>query len=289
MSYQIFTDVTADLDLQALDGLPEVVFIPMQVQIGSGNVLYHHNSELTPQKFYDLQRQGNFASTSRANLYTCRSCFEKALQKGMDVLYLSFSSGLSGSFQSGALCASELKEKYPERKIVVIDTLCASIGEGLLVLETAQKQAQGYSLEQLEKWVYDHRMNCTHWFTVDSFDHLKHGGRVSPAAAAVGTILNIKPFLRLDDSGKLEVIGKPRGRKKADAGLIAKMEQGWMPELSRTVIIGHGDVPDAAEELKKAVKMKFPDADILTAYIGPIIGSHTGPGMVALVYWGTNR
>ena len=138
-------------------------------------------------------------------------------------------------------------------------------------------------------WVEENRLKICHWFTVDSFDHLKHGGRISAAAAAVGTMLQIKPLLHVDDEGKLRVAEKPRGRKQAIRTQIAHMKEGWTPEMGRLVVIGHGDCPEDAEQLRQAVLREFPDADIRTAYIGPIIGAHTGPGMLALIYWGANR
>ena len=178
---------------------------------------------------------------------------------------------------------------FAERRLIVLDTLCASVGQAMLVREAARKQQEGLSIDELAAWVEENRLKICHWFTVDSFDHLKHGGRISAAAAAVGTMLQIKPLLHVDDEGKLRVAEKPRGRKQAIRTQIAHMKEGWTPEMSRLVVIGHGDCPEDAEQLRQAVLREFPDADIRTAYIGPIIGAHTGPGMLALIYWGANR
>ena len=175
------------------------------------------------------------------------------------------------------------------RKLIVLDTLCASVGQAMLVREAARKQQEGLSIDELAAWVEENRLKICHWFTVDSFDHLKHGGRVSAAAAAVGTMLQIKPLLHVDDEGKLRVAEKPRGRKQAIHTQIAHMKEGWLPDMGRLVVIGHGDCPENAEQLRQAVLREFPDADIRTACIGPIIGAHTGPGMLALIYWGANR
>ena len=178
---------------------------------------------------------------------------------------------------------------FAERRLIVLDTLCASVGQAMLVREAARKQQEGLSIDELAAWVEENRLKICHWFTVDSFDHLKHGGRISAAAAAVGTMLQIKPLLHVDDEGKLRVAEKPRGRKQAIRTQIAHMKEGWTPEMGRLVVIGHGDCPEDAEQLRQAVLKEFPDADIRTAYIGPIIGAHTGPGMLALIYWGANR
>ena len=173
-----------------------------------------------------------------------RRCFEQALKAGEDVLYLCFSSGMSGTLQSANLCAEELREEYPARRLIVLDTLCASVGQAMLVREAARKQQEGLSIDELAAWVEENRLKICHWFTVDSFDHLKHGGRVSAAAAAVGTMLQIKPLLHVDDEGKLRVAEKPRGRKQAIRTQIAHMKEGWTPEMGRLVVIGHGDCPE---------------------------------------------
>ena len=215
--------------------------------------------------------------------------FRKTLEEGKDILYLCFSSGLSSTYQSAQIAIKDLEEEFPERKIICIDTLCGSVGEGFLVREAARLQSEGYSMEDLADWVMAHRLDICHWFTVDMFDHLRHGGRVSAAAAAIGTVLQIKPMLHVSNDGKLEVVEKPRGQKKAMALQLDYMKKGWNPAISPLVLIGHGDCPEKAELLKAMVQKEFPTAEIYTTPIGPIIGSHTGPGMLALIYWGTNR
>lgn len=205
------------------------------------------------------------------------------------MLYLCFSSSMSGCFQAAGICIEELKEQYPERKIICIDTLCASVGEGFLVLEAAKRQAEGMEIDELASWVMENRMNVCHWFTVDVFDHLKYGGRVGAASAAIGTMLGIKPMLHVDNDGKLAVMEKPRGQKKAMEALLKRMDAGWMTGFGQRVIIGHGDDLDKAKLLQAEVANKFPNAEIQLAYIGPVIGAHTGPGMLAVIYWGNNH
>lgn len=261
----------------------------MQVAINEQEYTYGPYGNLPISVFYNLQRQGYFASTTQINPQTYHFYFNRALMQGMDVLYLGFSSGMSGCMQSAQITAEELKEKYPERKIICIDTLCASVGEGFLVLEAARRQAQGMEMNELAMWVMENRLKVCHCFTVDVFDHLKHGGRVGAASAAMGTMLGIKPMLHVNDAGKLAVVGKPRGQKKAMEALLKQMETLWALQSGQRVIIGHGDAPEKAEQLRKALAEKFPDADIQAAYIGPVIGAHTGPGMLAVIFWGNNR
>lgn len=289
MGYKLFSDVTADVSEELMRGMPEVELVPMQVELGGENYIYGPGGDLNVEHFYAEQRAGKFASTSQINPMVYRECFEKTLKAGEDILYLCFSSGLSSTLQSANLCAQELREEYPERKLIVVDTLCAAVGEAMLVREAARKQQEGLTIEELAAWVEENRLKICHWFTVDSFDHLKHGGRVSAAAAAVGTMLQIKPLLHVDEEGKLRVAEKPRGRKQAIRTQVAHMKEGWTPEMGNLVVIGHGDCPDDVEQLRQAVLKEFPDADIRVAYIGPVIGAHTGPGMLALIYWGTNR
>ena len=156
-------------------------------------------------------------------------------------------------------------------------------------MEAARKQSQGMELEALAQWLEEHKLNLCHWFTVDTFEHLKHGGRVSAASATVGSLLGIKPLLHVDDNGKLVAIAKPRGQKKALQMLRGSMEKGWMPQLSNQVIIGHGDALHVAQELKTMVAAQFPEAQIHIADIGPIIGAHAGPGVLAFLFWGSNH
>ena len=289
MGYRIFTDSTADVSPEQLEKLTQVTYIPMDITLGDQAYTYGPGGNITAKEFYAAQRAGKFASTSQINPDTYLHCFEESLAKGEDVLYLCFSSGLSGTFQAVRLYAEDLRDQYPQRKIVCIDTLCASIGEGLLVAEAARLQAAGMDMEELAQWVADHRLESCHWFTVDTFEHLKHGGRVSAATAAVGSLLQIKPMLRLSETGELAVTEKPRGNRRAMEALLKRMRQGWTPQLSPTVIVGHGDCPDRAEELRRAVQAEFPTAQVTIAPIGPVIGAHTGPGMLALVFWGTER
>lgn len=289
MTYQIITDATADLNDELLSGLPEVRIIPMNVQVNGREYLFGPGGNIDCDEFYAFLRSGQFASTSQINPATYREYFEPILQEGRDLLYLCFSSGLSKTLESARMAIAELQEEYPERTILCLDTLCAAVGEGLFVMEAARKQMQGMDIHSLYNWLEEHRLNLCHWVTVDTFDHLKHGGRVSATSAAMGTLLGIKPLIHVDENGKLVAVGKPRGKKKALEALVSNMEKGWQPEISKQVIIGHGDSLEVARELRDLVAARFPEAEILIAPIGPVIGAHAGPGVMAVFFWGNNH
>ena len=289
MTYQIITDATADLSEVLLTGLPEVKIIPMHVQVNGKEYLFGPGGNITNEEFYAYLRAGQFATTSQINPENYREHFEKILKQGKDVLYLCFSSGMSRTIQSAQMAIAELREEYPNRTILCLDTLCAAVGEGLFVMEAARKQAQGMDIHELYSWLEAHRLNLCHWVTVDTFDHLKHGGRVSATSAVMGTLLGIKPLIHVDENGKLVAVGKPRGQKKALQALLSNMGKGWMPEISKQVIIGHGDSLDVAIALRDMVAERFPEAEIYIAPIGPIIGAHAGPGVMTVFFWGNNH
>lgn len=289
MAYRIFTDATADLNDELLMGLPKVEVIPMEIMIDGKPYTYGLNEELTPKQFYTELRKGKFASTSQINPAVYEEYFEKALKKGEDIIYFCFSSGLSGTINMAKWAIRELEKEYPERKIICIDTLGAALGEGFFVCEAARKKMEGLSIEELAQWAEDNKLKVCHWFTVDSFTHLKHGGRVSAATAMIGTTLNIKPLLHVTEEGTLQAKEKPRGTKQAMKMLMKKMEEGWKPELGKKIFIGHGDAIEKAFTLKRQICEKFPDAEVQIADIGAVIGSHTGPDILVLIYWGNNR
>ena len=202
---------------------------------------------------------------------------------------LAFSSGLSTTYQSAVIAANELMEKYPERKVNVVDTLCASLGQGLLVWYACKKRDAGMSLLDLTEWVESHKLNLCHWFTVDDLMYLKRGGRVSAATALLGTMLQIKPVLHVDDEGHLINVSKARGRKASIDALAAKMGQTGLPGENDTVFICHGDCQEDAEYLAQQVKEKYGVKEVLIYYTGAVIGSHSGPGTLALFYLGEHR
>lgn len=290
MSYRLITDATADLTRDMLNGLPEISIIPMEIFMDGTLYTYGADGTITTEQFYNELRKGKFSSTSQVNPTQYEELFIPILESGEDILYLCFTSGLSGMYQCAKQCAERLMKKYPQRKIVCIDTLCASLGEGFLVCEALSRQAEGYSLEKLAEWVISEREYVCQWFTVDTFEHLKHGGRVSGTAAIVGNILQIKPLLHVSAEGRLEVMDKTiRGRKRAITALCKKMQEGWTPDMGHRVWVGHGGCRETAEVLAKEIKKQLPDAEIHIAEVGSVIGSHTGPGILGLIFWGVSR
>ncbi|MDD7543539.1 MAG: DegV family protein [Peptoniphilaceae bacterium] len=289
MSYQIITDVTADIDLSLYKGLPEPIIIPMEVIMGGQTYIYGQGGTITVEEFYERLRTGEAAQTSQINPTVYTELFRKILEEGKDVLYLCFSSGLSGTIQSAILCMEKLREEFPDRKLYCVDTLAASAGEGLFVEGVLRKQAEGLSIEEVVAWAEEHKLFMCHWFTVDSLDHLRRGGRVSAAEAFLGTALQIKPVLHVSDEGKLIPMEKARGQKKAIQSQVRHIAEGWKPELGKRVWIGHGDCMERAQELAEKVHELYADAQIDIVPIGPVIGAHAGPGVLSLFYWGSNR
>ncbi|MGN0801792.1 MAG: DegV family protein [Candidatus Faecivicinus sp.] len=287
--YVLFTDATADL-APASPGVGQgATVLPMEIVIDENRFSYGPSGDLSVRSFYAMQRAGRFARTSQINPASYRAFLEPALRSGLDVLYLGFSSGMSSTLASASLCAEELRAEYPGRRLICKDTLAASVGEGLLVRRAEDMWRQGMDVEALSAWIDDHRLQACHWFTVDGLEHLRHGGRISGATAVVGGLLDVKPLLHVDPSGQLKLVQVDRGRRRAIRALVSRMAEGWQPSLGREVVVGHADDPKAAHMLCEAVADRFPEAQIHTAEIGPVIGAHTGPGMLALSYWGDNR
>lgn len=289
MKYQLITDATADMFEEIFQEVPELDLIPMEVILDGEARTYGPGGDLTVEDFYRALRAGKYGSTSQITPYTYTKTFEKYLKEGKDVLYLAFSSGLSATYQTACGCAEQLREVYPERKILCIDTRCACAGQGLLVYEAALKWKEGAAIQELADWVKERRLFMCHWFTVDNLEYLKKGGRISAATAAIGSILQVKPLLRVDDDGKLVAAGKPRGQRQATNMKIKAMEETWDPALSTNVWIAHADCREEAEKLKAEVEKHFPQAHCRIGWVGPIIGMHTGPGMQALLFWGKRR
>ena len=288
-TYQIITDATADMVPEMLVGLPEVQVIPMGVTLGEKAYTYGPGGDITVEEFYAAQRDGKFATTSQINPTVYLEYFEACLQKGEDVLYLCLTSGVSGTFQTASLCAAELQEKYPEGKVICIDSLCASVGEGFLVREAARKQKEGLTLDELVQWVNDHRQKVCHWFTVDDLNFLKRGGRVSAATALVGTMLSIKPVMHTDNEGRLTMVGKARGRKASLKALLDAIERLAIEPEKQTMFICHADCEEEAKQVAAEIQRRFGTTDIRIHYIGPVIGSHTGPNTMGLFFVGTER
>lgn len=217
-----------------------------------------------------------------------QECFERSLKEGRDVLYLAFSSGLSGTYNSARLIAEELSEKYPERRIVCVDSLCASIGEGLLVYLAGRLRAEGKNLDEVTDWVMENRTRICHWFTVDDLIHLKRGGRLNSLEAVVGTALKIKPVLSVDREGRLTVVTKVRGIKKGMEYLKERLINDGCNTAGQTILIGHADAEEIAVQMKEQLLSEGLVRDAILTNVGPVIGTHVGSGMFALVFLGEN-
>ncbi len=241
------------------------------------------NNAVAVKGFYDKLRDGKMARTSAVNIAEFKDFFAALLQEGKDVLYLGFSSGLSTTYQSSEIAASELREEYPDRKILVYDTLCASLGQGMLVYLAVKKQQAGATIEEVYAYVEELRPRLAHWFTVDDLMFLKRGGRVSGAVALVGTMLGIKPVLHMDDEGHLINMSKARGRNAAIAALADKYNE-TVFDREAPVFISHGDCPEDAAILADILKEKYGVEVMMTDYVGPVIGAHSGPGTLALFF-----
>ena len=286
MAYRIVTDTCCDYP-EKMYGELDLVLVRLSVNFKGQSVNTY--SEKWLKDMFDGLRNGETATTAAANPTEWAAAIEPVLAAGEDALVLAFSSGLSTTYQSAVIAADELMEKYPGRQVKVVDTLCASLGQGLLVWYACQKRDAGFSLEDLTAWCEDKKMHLCHWVTVDDLMYLKRGGRISAATAVMGTMLQIKPIIHMDDEGHLVNVGKARGRKGAIETIAKKMGETGLPGENDTVFICHGDCIEDAEYLAKLVKEQYGVKKVLIYYVGAVIGSHSGPGTLALFYIGNER
>ena len=285
-NYQIITDSACDL--------PQVMLSQLDVIITPLHVLYkgQHMTDTVENgpvhDFYAGMRSGEVPTTSAVNPDGWCKVIEPVVAQGQDALVLAFSSGLSTTYQSAVIAANELAEKYPQRKILVVDTLSAALGQGLLVWHTCKKRGEGLSLEQLASWVEENRQHVAHWFTVDDLVYLKRGGRVSAATAVLGTMLQIKPVLHVDESGHLVSMVKARGRRASMDTLVKKFDELGAGFDNRTVFICHADAMADAQKLEQMMLQRGVE-QVFIGNLGAVIGSHAGPGTLALFFLGKHR
>lgn len=288
-SYVVMTDSSADLSAEMVEKLGLDV-IPLSVNVGEKSFMnYPDEREIGSHDFYEMLRGGANAQTSAVNVDTFLNTMSVHLKAGKDVLYLGFSSGLSSTYSASEIAAQELRETYPDRKILTIDTLAASLGQGLLVYLTMQKVLAGATIEEAAAFAEENRLHLCHWFTVDDLFFLKRGGRVSAATALVGSALGIKPVLHVDNEGHLINVSKARGRKNSILALVDRMAQSAIDPAKQTIFISHGDCLADAEFLADEVRKRFGVSDITINFVGPVIGAHSGPGTLALFFLGTER
>ena len=286
-SYKIITDSCCDFTQQQYNELG--VGCACLSVMYKGETHDNFSDPAAVKAFYDELRTGVTATTSAVNPEGWANLMKPILEEGKDILVLAFSSGLSTTYQSAVIAADELREKYPDRKINVVDTLCAALGQGLLVWHACKKRDEGMSLEALTAWTEDVKNHVCHWVTVDDLSHLKRGGRISATTALVGTMLNIKPIIYVNEEGKLVNTAKVRGRKAAIEYLAKKLSEQGEGYDNETVFIAHGDCPEDAATLEALVKEKCGVKNVITGYVGPVIGAHTGPGVLVLFYMGGHR
>ena len=262
----------------------DIKVLQLEVTINGGEPVY--NKDIDAKDFYNQLRNGAMAKTNAVTPGYVEDSLRESLKAGKDIIYLGFTSGLSVTYNNAVMVIGELKEEFPERKIMSIDTLCASAGQGMLVHYAAIKREEGLSVEELYDEVLALKDKVHHQFTVDDLFFLKRGGRISATTAVAGSILNIKPILHVSEEGKLVNVGKVRGRKVALKELVSKMKNNSNLEAWEYVFISHGDCMDDAEYVKALVEKEYPNAKVTITYVGPVIGAHAGPGVVALFYIG---
>ena len=285
--FVILTDSCCDFTAQMVEEL-ELSVLPLSFTMeGKEYFNYPDNRDIQPGDFYSRLRGGAMGTTAAINVGTFHEAMEPIIAAGKDILCVSFSSGLSTTYQSAVIAAKAVMEEYKTSTVTVIDSAAASLGQGLLVYLAAQEKRKGKSLAEVAEFVEQTKQHLCHWFTVDDLNHLKRGGRVSAAAALVGTMLQMKPVLHVDDEGHLIPMSKVRGRKASIAALAEKVDE--LAEDTDIIFISHGDCEEEARDLEKMIRQKHPVSTCVINYVGPVIGSHSGPGTLALFFLGKHK
>ncbi len=287
--FVIVTDSSADLSHELVQQLG-VEVLPLAFRMEEQTYYdYPDHRDMSPKDFYHNLGIGVVATTNAVNVGQAIETIEPLLQAGKDALVLGFSSGLSTTYNSLKIACDDLAEKYPDRKLYAVDTLCASLGQGMLVYLACQMREQGKSMEEVRAWVEENKLHLCHWYTVDDLMYLKRGGRVSAATAVVGTMLHIKPVMHMDNEGKLVNVSKARGRKAALDALVQKVGDTATDPASQTMFISHSECLADAQYVADRLKEIYGVKEININHIGPVIGAHTGPGCVALFFLGSER
>lgn len=285
--YMIFTDSGCDIPSEILQDWG-VKACDLIFRFTDSDVEYTNDS-MPSKEFYDMMRAGKIAKTSAVNVETFKEAFEAALKEGQDVLYLGFSGGLSNTANAGRLAVEELREAYPDRKIIAVDSLCASAGQGLLLRLALDRKEEGASIDEVAAYLEENKLHLCHEFTVDDLVYLKRGGRVSPTVALIGTMLSIKPVMHMDDEGHLAVVSKARGRKASLKQLVEEMKKTAIEPETQEIFICHGDALAEAEALGECIRRELQVKNVIINYVGPVIGAHTGPGVISIFFLGTKR
>ena len=284
--YILMSDSTCDLPAELYSQLG-VKILKLSFEIDGQS---HSDGDMDYHEFYDKMRNGSLTKTSQISPAQAEAAFEKQIKKGLDILYLSFSSGLSGTFNSACMARDNLLEKYPDARIVCIDSLCASTGEGLLLYKAWEKMCEGYDIDELARWIEENKLHVCHLFTVDDLVYLQRGGRISKVTAVAGAILGIKPILHVDDEGRLVAIGKVRGRKQSLNKIIELMCERIEGYENPVIGISHGDCWGDADYIAELARRKLgQETKVITSYVGTVIGAHSGPGTLAFFFMGDKR
>lgn len=287
--FVIMTDSCCDLTAQMAQEL-DLTVLPLTLHMdGNDYRNYLDGRDLDFQEFYAKVRSGVKSSTSAISVGDFQSAMGEILRQGKDILCINFSSALSATYQSACIAAEDLRTEFPDAKLLVLDSLCASLGQGLLLYLCAQCKREGKSIHEVYAYAEDTRHKVCHWFTVDDLNHLKRGGRISAATAMFGTMLSIKPVMHVDDGGHLVPVSKSRGRRASLLALVDEMEKTAFNPADQTVFISHGDCADEAQFVADEVRRRFGTKDIYINYVGPVIGNHSGPGTMALFFLGEPR
>jgi DegV family protein with EDD domain len=287
--FVIMTDSCCDMTAALAEEL-ELSVLPLHLRMDGAeyrNLL--DGGDIGFEDFYARLRAGSLATTSGVSVGAFQSAMREILESGRDVLSINFSSALSTTYQSASIAASELQEEFPDARVCAVDSLCASLGQGLLLYLCVQQKRQGRSIEEVRAFAESCKAHLCHWFTVDDLEHLKRGGRISAATALFGTMLSIKPVMHMDDGGHLTPVSKARGRRASLMALVDQMERLALEPEKQTVFISHGDCEGDALIVAGEVRRRFGTRDIRINYVGPVIGNHSGPGTVALFFVGKNR
>ena len=286
--YWIVTDSTIDMPKRYVDSQENFRVLNMSYTMDGVSYVPDGTDE-NSREIYRKLRAGKNIVTAQVNSESWREAFEEILAGGDDLLVIAFSSGLSGTCQAAFTAAEEAREKYPDRKLEVIDSLCASAGEGLLVDYALRNRDKGMSLEDNAAWVRENVQNIIHWFTVDDLMFLMRGGRVGAVSAYIGSLVKIKPILHVNAEGKLIPREKVQGRRKSIRALADKVKQNIVDPEGQLVLISHGDCEAEAQSLADMIKAELPVAEVRLSYIGPIVGAHSGPGTLAVFFMGKGR
>ena len=287
--YVIMTDSCCDLtDQMARDLELEVLPLTMHMD-GQDYPNDLAGTAISNQEFYKRIRAGKLATTSAVNVGQFQDAMRRVLESGRDIVCVCFSSALSTTYQSAVIAAEDLRAEFPEAEIHVMDSLSASLGQGLLLYLAVEQKRKGLTAAELAKWVEDNRLTVCHWFTVDDLNYLKMGGRVSATTALLGTMLSIKPIMHTSDEGKLVPVSKARGRKAAIAALLDKIETLGIHPERQTMFICHADCEEDAKAVAQTIQDRFGTPTVHINYIGPVIGSHTGPNTMGIFFVGTQR